>query len=204
MNTADGLGSSGDGKSIATFTAFFRGTQNEMNDIKYRVAALKNALSVSQTETCNRIFEAGMDQLEKEHEEKIEDEMTLAFTRKNKEINKAKQIMARMEKFYGEMSLEEFMQFCEDSHVPEETVDKFMANYTWQNTDQKWATRAHDFLRGTLIDGEMKPTKEIREAAVEVGIIDDSAVEWQRLRTLASRDGFTNCPKHGYWQYKGL
>lgn len=200
---ADDLGSSGDGNSVVTFTAFFRGTTYLTNNLKYRVTAINNALGVSKTETINRIFEAGLAQLEKECKGEVDD-MDRGLAERIQQIEREQQIIDSLAKIYSATQPEEFVQFCENNKVPDELVDRFLMQYTWRNDDQKWSSRAHGFLHELLFDGNMRPTKEIREMAVTAGIIEDNALEWQRLRTVASREGLTNCPQHGHWQYKGL
>lgn len=201
--TEDGIDERNDGKSLAMFYVCFRGSAFMTSSIRYRVNAMQNALHVTKTECYNRIFEAGLAQLEKENSEQV-DPMAKAFAEKKRELEEHKQLMDQLTEFYASMSPEEFLLFCEEAKVPESTVDKFMENYTWRNEDQRWASRANDFLRDALFGKDPLPTKQIREMAVVQGVIEDNATDWQRLRTLASRHGFTNCPQYGHWQYKSI
>ena len=189
------------GKWSLTFTAFYRDTPEAINNLKQRFVAVQNALGCSKTRAVTRIFEAGLAAMERENHDKL-DPMRAAFARKRQELEQRRNILEQLTAFYGQMSLEEFLAFCEESRAPEDLVGEFLAGYTWQNTDQRWATRAHDFLRQILASGEPLDTKTIRATAVDAEIIADTPDEWARMRALASRNGLTNCPKHGHWQLK--
>lgn len=189
------------GKYTVSFSAFFRDTPEAVNNVKQRFTELQNILGCNKTRAITRIFEAGMAALEEQHKTEL-DPLRLAFARKRQELDKQKHIVDQLTAFYAQMPLEEFLAFCTEAGVPDDLVDSFLAGYTWHNTDQRWATRAHDFLRELLAAGEAVDTKTIRESAVAAAIIADTPEEWARLRVLASRSGLTNCPQHGHWQSK--
>lgn len=201
MTSPDGVDERNDGKSLAMFSVCFRGSAYMTSGLRYRVAAMQNALHVTKTECCNRIFEAGLAQLEKENAESI-DQTAKVFAEKKRELDEQQQLMDQMTEFYASMPLEDFLQFCKKAEVKEEIVDKFLENYTWRNEDQRWASRADNFLREVLINNEQVPVSKIKEMAIAQGIIEDTATDWQRMKTLASRHGFTNCPKYAHWQCK--
>lgn len=191
------------GKYTVTFTAFYRDTPESINGVKQRFTELQNVLGCSKTRAVTRIFEAGMTFLEEQHKTQL-DPMRVAFARKRQELARRQHIIDQLAAFYAQMTPDEFLMFCAEAGVPEDLVDSFLSDYTWRNTDQRWATRADDFLRELLQNGEPLDTKTIRERAIQANLIGDNPQDWARLRVLASRNGLTNCPQHGHWQLRGV
>lgn len=57
------------------------------------------------------------------------------------------------------------------------------------------------FLRHTLADGESHPTDTIRKCAERVGLVQGD-VDWNLMRQIAAKFGYTNPAKRGYWQWE--
>lgn len=189
----------GSGKYTVNFSAFFQGTPETINHLKWRFTNLQNILGIGKTAAINRVFQAGLEALERQHAGEL-DPLTLALIRKRRELDDREQLFNQLAALYAKMAPDNFLEFCETAGVPDEITAAFLDEHTWRNVDQAWTARARDFLRSVLANGEPVSTKGIRQAAIADGLIADTPQDWTRLRLLASRDNLTNSGLHGHWR----
>ena len=169
---------------------------------------LSNALNQvghkkNKSEAFFEVFHVGAYALLKEKNQKQGENSII--TKAHSYLRDVREMKAEKEVFdelLHELSFDEFVDWAEEVGFD---WNSFLEEKKSKNQSKSnWADRARFWLIQKLGDGEPHHTNQIKSDAIEDGIISDSTPEsfrkdWDKLRHLASHDGFTTNEK-GIWQ----
>lgn len=182
---------------VKVYPAYFKGDAiDQIDDMFLKIWAAKG---VSRTIVINEIFEAGLKaMLDKDGElkEKV-DASSLAIRRMYKEKMAQARDKEQLDFIYESSGLDEFVEFCERNGIDHE---KFLITYktTMPTTKTKSESMAR-WLEKILGSGEEYSVEDMRDAAEEDRmVLDDS--DWNLMKTVASREGYSKGGKRGYWK----
>ena len=116
------------------------------------------------------------------------DSFVAAAMQENRKLDQRVSGLKEAHNLYLKLGYEKFLEWCADQEMNGEELIK---EFKILRSEKKWTIKAFEFLVSLLAE-EPLTTKEIREIAVKEEIIDDTPEDWQSLRLLASRKGFTN------------
>jgi len=156
------------------------------------------ALGKSRTEAINEIFTAGLDRLaeSKELEGKI-DKRGLAIFRKWQKLRVKIIEKEQLEFIYEQSTLEEFKQFCEENEIDHES---FLKDYQLHlPTPRAKSKIMEDWIGYMLAENVEVEVDEIRQAAEMEGVITNED-DWNLMKNIASRKGYSGNAKRGYWK----
>lgn len=156
--------------------------------------SLKDGLSPAQVHS--EIWKAGVKALLEEHEIVTEDELLREARQAIKENEKRQSRLFVLRKAKSAMGTEAFQELCEKFGENPDDVNEL----PFENRSD----RDFEFLRSILADGKPLSTTQIKDEAVLAGIIApataDGGTSWDRLRSVASRQGFTkHSHGNGFW-----
>lgn len=102
---------------------------------------------------------------------------------------------AKLEELYEQLGLDGFVDWCDENSVEWELfLEQYRLNKERAIT---WSERAEGWLRAYLENRGETSTEEIKRSATESGIVT-TETEWSKMRTIASRSGYTGGSR-GTW-----
>lgn len=156
------------------------------------------ALGKSRTETINDIFTVGLEQLAKSKklEGKI-DKRGLAIFRKWQKLRVRIIEKEQLEFIYEQSTLEEFKQFCEENEIDHES---FLEDYQLRLPTPRAKSKIMEDWIGYMLAGDMEvEVDSIRQAAEVKGIVANED-DWNLMKNIASRKGYSGNARRGYWK----
>lgn len=182
------------GKDKAFFHLFISDNPTNINLIKRDFAKVRNTLGVSRTKAIEQIFLVGLGAIAEKEDLELQlfDEKRLARLRKIYEIESRKQEHLELQRIRNTMSDEEWQGWCKET---DHDASAYPSQFTIQVLNK--TDRIRNFLESYLSSGIPKPTKEVKEAMIQSGIIDGEA-GWNYARVIAERMGLIK--EYGYWQ----
>lgn len=156
------------------------------------------ALGTSRTEAINHIFTVGLEQLagSKELEGKI-DKRGLAIFRKWQKLRVRVIEKEQLEFIYEQSTPEEFKQFCEENEVDHES---FLKDYQLRLPTPKAKSKVMEEWIGYTLAGDVEvEVGSIRQAAEMEGVVS-SEDDWNLMKNIASRKGYSSNARRGYWK----
>lgn len=186
--------------SVYVYPAYIRGTKEELVTIELEFGKLWVALKCSRSDAINEIFLAGMEALPKREDlaDKV-DNRAIAIYSKWRKIVSSDSTQTMLEQIYETMELNEFREFCEQSNVDHE---RFLKAYMMNPpTTQAKSKTMESWLNYILGNGEEYQIADVRDAAEIEQIVQDDS-DWNLMKNVASRMGYSSGGKRGYW-HKG-
>lgn len=186
--------------SVYVYPAYIRGTKEELVVVELEFGRIWSALKCSRTDAINEVFLAGMVALpeRKDLAGKV-DNQAIAIYSKWREVVSGESKQTMLEQIYEAMDLQEFREFCEQYGVDHE---QFLKAYMMSPpTTQAKSKTMENWLKYILGDGEEYQIVDVRAAAeIEEVVQNDS--DWNLMKNVASRMGYSSGGKRGYW-HKG-
>lgn len=170
----------------------------KVTEIEQDFTTVKNILKVSNSEVIRKIFLVGLKAILEENnlESVIFDQKSNARMRMLATIARNKQEISEMNKIYQALGEEGFREWCDETG---HDADIFLQKYTYTQPKKNKQERVLEFLEKYLSDRQPHKTEVIKLAAEQAGIID-TEIGWNYIKTVASREGFTQEASYGYWQ----
>ena len=172
-------------------------TPDQINIIRGMFADIQNVMGLSMTATNREIYLAGMDAILSSEDSSDQNQFLLAALEELRRLQRWEAELYQYEKLLNLLGREGFEELCEKH---DQDAEELIAQFVRRRSSMKWTDRAWIWLCEYLETGVPIPTSEIKEAAKDAGILDDTKEEWGRMRTLATRKDLTNSGVHGYWQ----
>lgn len=187
-------------KGRYTYTAYYNEDMEEIDERNGKFITIMNELGLSRNQTIAYLFDLGIDtQMASLAEQKQLSSLEIALLKHRDETREKTKLFAQMKRVYDDLGYDGFVEWY--ASIPGADLDlcnEFIEKETWRNPEMRKETRYIDFLRYYLSSGSPTQTNEIRQAAIDAGIITDSEDDWKTLRAIASRNGFTS-PIFGQW-----
>jgi len=183
---------------LRVYPAYIKGGPEEVLATDEKFIKVWAALGDSRTKAINRIFREGLNLLanSKELEGKI-DKRAFAISRKWLEKQARVIEKGQLEYIYEQSTLEEFKQFCEENEIDHES---FLENYQLQLPTPRAKSKVmEDWIGYTLAGGMEVEVDSIRQAAEVKGIVT-SEDDWNLMKNIASRKGYSGNARRGYWK----
>jgi hypothetical protein len=182
---------------VKVYPAYFKG--DAINQIENMFLKIWAAKGLGRTTVINEVFETGLRaMLDKDGELRSKvDASSLAIRAKYKEKMARVMDQEQLEFVYETSALDEFVEFCTESGIDHE---KFLATYKTTVATAKTKSEAMSrWLKDTLGNGEEYNTEDIKEAAEIDRVINDES-DWNLMKSVASREGYSKGGKRGYWR----
>lgn len=98
----------------------------------------------------------------------------------------------------------EFEDLCQQKALESDLSwpPEMMEEIDIEDSNQRWSEKATTWLADYLRDGMPHATNEIREDAIDFGLIDDTDKDWSKFRSLARRREFSKSGSQGFWQWQ--
>lgn len=184
--------------TFRVYPAYVKGEPEEIFAIEKMFIEVWAALGISKTKTINRAFSEGLRVLadSKELEGKI-DSRSLAIFKKWQEIQAKISERSQLELIYEHTDPQEFQEFCNKNDIDYEA---FLQRYRLDLPSNKAKSKVlDDWIRYYLADGNEADVHDIRDMAETEGIIA-SEDDWNLMKNIASRNGYSGSARRGYWK----
>jgi hypothetical protein len=184
------------GKWKRYYPVTFIDDQDDVVALDEIYSELQARFGMSQASLNRMIFRAGVDVMVDEVATP-EIEASWAIERKLKNLREKWSKVRRIHKIYKlmERDRDALEEWGKESNIDETFIKKAIDGK--YDPDPPWHDTATEWLSNLLESGEMS-TADIKSAAIESEIIDSSAKDWEKLRKVASRNGWIG-GKIGYW-----
>lgn len=180
------------------YPAFIKGSSEEVMAFDEQFLTIWAALGCSKTKAINQVFQAGLEAIVQldEFEGQV-DKTGFNIYRKIREINSRRTLKGNLEFLYEHLPLDEFRQFCTTNDID---ADHFLKMYRAAppSPDAKGKI-INDWLQEHLADHNEHAITDIQKAIMEQDIIV-SKDDWNYVKNIASREGYSSNAKRGYWK----
>lgn len=183
---------------LRVYPAYIKGTPDKVLPFEEKFIRVWAALGGSRTEVINSAFTKGLEVLaESEELEGKLDKRSFAISRKWLEKQARVIEKEQLEYIYEQSTLEEFKQFCEENEIDHES---FLKDYQLHlPTPRAKSKIMEDWVSYMLAGNAEVEVDEIRQAAEMEGVITNED-DWNLMKNIASRKGYSGNARRGYWK----
>lgn len=183
---------------LRVYPAYIKGTPDKVLPLEEKFIRVWAALGGSRTDVINSAFTEGLELLA--NSEKLEGKLDKrGFAISRKWLEKQVKVIEKeqLEYIYEQSTLEEFKQFCEKNEIDHES---FLEDYQLHLPTVRAKSKVMEDWIGYMLASDVEvEVDSIRQAAEVKGIVANED-DWNLMKNIASRKGYSGNARRGYWK----